>query len=724
MIAETKQKDPLHMSSNRIPLKLHPRVFAALGADLVTNDIVAVMELVKNSYDAGATQVQISFADQQDSPWIEILDDGCGMSHDVIENVWCVVATPNKRINHYSNVIKGTGRRVSGEKGLGRLSAARLGSRLEMVTKSADGKCWQVEMDWNAVGHAESMDACEVDCQPYHGPTVFRKGETGTRIRVSGLHTKWTEEMTTDLRDNLTRLISPFHNVEDFSIRLKTGADTEQPIHVESPRFLESPKYKIVGSAHPDGSISATYTFKPLTNDLKGRICPVKYSWEQVKDTDQASRLGVKAEKPSCGTFTFEIRVWDLDSDGMSEIVNAFGVRNSSVRATIGAHKGLSVYRDGILVLPKSDSGKDWLGLDLRRVSKVGGRLSTSQIIGYVSISGDTNDKLADTSNREGFMDSPARREFEALLWTALTILETYRQEDKTTDEKVQKTHDLIEALSLSDVLARAKEMQKAGSDASAFVGMLKEECGRIEADREKLKARVLYFNQLATTGTIAQLVLHEIRNRTTALAYFPKKVRQKIVPLLADLVKPCEMSEQATASLERLADNFAPLATRGFCRSRRISHLRTQIENCLAFFSREIKEYSIRVDNTTEDSVALLIDPAELDAIFINLINNAVYWLINGNCADRQLSFKTKIDKNANRIRISVHDSGPGIPEEDTERIFWPGVTRKPDGVGMGLTVVSEVIGLYGGKIGVKSPGRLGGASFYFDLPVRSASK
>src|ERR1700684_4409359 len=84
--------------TQQIPFRLHPRVFASLGADLVTNDVVAVIELVKNSYDASATRVDVILGnDDMEGRHLDILDNGLGMDTDTIENAWCVVATPYRR---------------------------------------------------------------------------------------------------------------------------------------------------------------------------------------------------------------------------------------------------------------------------------------------------------------------------------------------------------------------------------------------------------------------------------------------------------------------------------------------------------------------------------------------------------------------------------------------------------------------------------------------------
>jgi hypothetical protein len=87
----------------KIGFKMHPRVFAALGADLVTNDVVAVIELVKNSYDAFASNVWIRFKTHAKyGDYLEIKDDGLGMTREIIRDVWCLVATPYREQNPFT----------------------------------------------------------------------------------------------------------------------------------------------------------------------------------------------------------------------------------------------------------------------------------------------------------------------------------------------------------------------------------------------------------------------------------------------------------------------------------------------------------------------------------------------------------------------------------------------------------------------------------------------
>ena len=168
--------------SGRVAFRFHSRVLAALGRDLVTNDVVAVMELVKNAYDALATQVEVRIrleTSGEDGPSIEIIDDGQGMDHDTIMDVWCVIATPFRQERPISKTGRYS-RAVTGEKGLGRLSAARLGRKLRVVTRTQDGAVLEFSLDWDEMMQVDDLAdaAFEVSRLP---PDAF-EGEHGTLI--------------------------------------------------------------------------------------------------------------------------------------------------------------------------------------------------------------------------------------------------------------------------------------------------------------------------------------------------------------------------------------------------------------------------------------------------------------------------------------------------------------------------------------------------------------
>ena len=717
-----KRKDKKKDGYEQIPFRMHPRVFAALGADLVTNDVVAVIELVKNSYDAFAQNVWLRFRDDLTlGTFLEIEDDGDGMTREIIEDVWCLVATPYKELNPVAKSGKKE-RRVAGEKGLGRLSAARLGGRLHMLTKAPAAPCWEVDVDWANISEGDDLSKSFARCREYPEKSPF--GKSGTRLLIHDLKGQWDESRISDLEENLARLISPFSALGDFNIFLSGFGEAQtEEVKIESPEFLSKPKYSISGSVDETGNGKCTYNFSPIVEGT-GRKKKLNFTWEKIYDAIQdRSRFPFSSDTAHCGSFSFEIRAWDIASDDTQEIAERFEFQKSQVRKAIRAHKGISVYRDGVLVLPKSDNARDWLGLDLRRVSKVGTRLSTSQLVGYVSISAEKNPKIEDTSDRERLAACIEVADFEEILKAVVAFLENERDDDRVKPDREKPMDDLFQGLSAEELVAEVIALSEEGAEASEAVPLLRAFSSSLDSARKTIQERFVYYSRLATVGTIAQMLVHEIRTRTTAFGSFIEFIKSRFGPFKdKEIEEEFRCTDSAVNALERLADTFAPLASRGFKRRKRQSVLENQIRDCLTLHRGEIEKKRVRC-RVPESETIVAVDPGELDAIILNLVTNAVYWMGDVPKQDRELEFRLTPISEGQRVRVWVHDTGPGLDAEDIEKVFWPGVTRKPGGIGMGLTVASELVAAYGGRMSTKYPGAKGGASFAFDLPLRKRS-
>lgn len=447
----------------------------------------------------------------------------------------------------------------------------------------------------------------------------------------------------------------------------------------------------------------------------------MSYTWEQVYDTIlDKDRFPFTPDSANCGGFSFEIGAWDIASEDAQEIAERFDFQKSRVRKAIRAHKGISVYRDGILVLPKSEGARDWLGLDLRRISKVGTRMSTSQLVGYVAITAADNPDIQDTSDRERLVDTLAVGEFEELLKAIVSMMENERDLDRVRHDREKPLRDLFGQLSTDKLVSEIGEMAEEGLDVSDALPVVRRHLEAFDAVRNAIQERFVYYSRLATVGTIAQMLVHEIRNRTTAFGAFMAFIKKRFAPFEEKaLAEEFDAAQRSVDSLERLADTFAPLASRGFRRRKRDSILEERIQSCLALVKREIESKEISSD-VPHGQTRVAMDPGELDAVLLNLVTNAIYWLGNVSDRKRRLAFQIAPMAGGARIRVSVHDNGPGISEEDREKILLPGFTRKPGGIGMGLTVASELVAEYDGNLAVADNGAIGGATFVFDLPVK----
>ena len=692
--------------ATKVHLRMHPRVFAALGADLVTNDTVAVIELVKNSYDAYANNVWVRIGLDDDELYLEVEDDGQGMTRAIIADVWCLVATPYKALNR--NVVRdGATRRVSGAKGLGRLAVGRLGERLTLLTRAKGNPCWQVKVNWDEVTAGDDLADSTVELR--RRPSGALRHRSGTLVKVHALRNEWDRKKCEELEDNLSRLISPFQEVDDFAVHLSIAANGAPPSEttVSSPPFFAKPKYSICGEANDAGDVNAIYRFRAInTNQRRDR--EVNLPWRQVDGSE---------DHATCGPFSFDIRAWDISQDGTHEIAERYGLQKRNIRSAIRAHKGISVYRDGVLVLPKSESAHDWLGLDLRRVSRVGDRVSTNQLVGYVSITADQNPGIEDTSDRERLASSKEVIAFQKILTAVVVELERGRDEDRAKEAKETPMEDLLGAVSAQQAFNDVRTLARTGASAKKAVPILRSLDKSLEKTRKNIERRFIYYSRLATVGTVAHMLVHEIRNRTTAIAWFLRLFEEWAKNgIRKKLGVSFNEAGDSVHALERLADVFAPLANRNFRRGARSAVLEERIRACLKLQAEERRSVKVRCRvPDTETSVA--VDPGELDAVILNLVTNAVYWLREVEVDARLLEFELHESSDSNRVVVRAFDTGPGIAPEDMERVFWPGVTRKPNGIGMGLTVASEIVAAYGGQMAVEDVDT--GACFTLDLPL-----
>jgi signal transduction histidine kinase len=712
--------------SDAIPFRLHPRVFGSLGADLVTSDVVAIIELVKNSYDAHATRVDVRLVkDGTDGNLLlEIEDNGSGMTREVLETAWAVVATPY-RVTQVKSKQGRKGRRVSGAKGLGRLSAARLGDNLAMYTKSAEENCWEIKVDWSALATSDDLSDCEIQLRKHD--EVVIAGRTGTLLRIRELKSDWDDRKIADLREQLSRLISPFARVDDFEIYLTSLSEDEaEPVEIKPAEFLSRPPYLLKGSVNKSGKIECTYTYAPL--QAAGRQASItRELWRD--DFSFAEEEEEENRGPQCGSFEFEIRVWDLDKEAetFKEISHEFNLNLATLRKNIKSYQGLSLYRDEILVLPKSESAKDWLGLDLRRVSKTGKRISTSNIVGYVAVTAENNPQIEDTSDRERLVDNQGSRDFKKLLWEVAGILENEREKDRLEIRKERPLKELFAALSTQPLIEKMSVEVAQGAEPKKLISLVEEHGVEVEKAVGEIEQIMIYYNQLANLGALAAVLVHEVGNRVGVISRLTRQIRKlvekKDVTALT-VEEDLGRAEQSERALSRLVDRLAPLASRTFRTRRRDANLAETIQNCVGMREPEIEAKKINVVYDPTIPYVVAIDPGELDSIILNLLDNAIYWLSTVKDRPRRIEFKVLPSTQPARIKVEIHDSGPGVDKDDEDRIFSPGVSRKTGGLGMGLFVVGELVSQHDGKFGLLTSPALGGASFGFDLPLSERTK
>ncbi|MEN6290604.1 MAG: ATP-binding protein, partial [Methanobacterium sp.] len=235
-------------NSNEFVFRPRARIMRTLGQELISDESVALIELVKNSFDADATRVLIRFTNplKKGKGIIEVIDNGVGMSMNTIKNAWMEPATNSKRTRKTSEKLN---RKLLGEKGIGRFACSRLASDLELITKrESDSLENYAYFDWEQFDNEEVyLDQIEVLAEQRLPKEICSGGsiealdwneelrtneivnhKQGTILRMNKLIKDWSEPEFKDLQRNLSRLISPFVQFSDFRIKLELPSEISQ----------------------------------------------------------------------------------------------------------------------------------------------------------------------------------------------------------------------------------------------------------------------------------------------------------------------------------------------------------------------------------------------------------------------------------------------------------------------------------------------------------------
>ena len=243
------------MAGNPLPFKISTGLKSIIGRDLITDDYVAVFELVKNAFDAHAKKVTITFKGDK----ITIEDDGKGMDLDDIKDKWLFVAysakkegvedveLQNEEFESYRNKIRVI-RYFAGAKGIGRFSCDRLGSKLTLTTKKAtiNSEIEQIVVDWNQfdVDPADEFLNINVSHSTIQPLTKKQKQlEHGTILEISELGSNWTREKKIGLKTSLEKLINPFDGTSSDNFTILIEDDSEKG----ADKLEKNPRQKVNG---------------------------------------------------------------------------------------------------------------------------------------------------------------------------------------------------------------------------------------------------------------------------------------------------------------------------------------------------------------------------------------------------------------------------------------------------------------------------------------------
>lgn len=393
--------------------KLHFKVSAGLkniiGKELINDKFIAIFELVKNSYDAGAKNVTIKFENiYSNGAMIYIIDDGKGMSKEEIINKWLFVAYSEKKNSTYRDNIKFR-RNYAGAKGVGRFSCDRLGETVELLSKTInDIRINSVKINWNEFENAdtEEFQNIEVLFDELQGDLIEKKG---TIIKICGLREKWNRDELLQLKKSLTQLVNPEanENYDIFNIVLDVEEEKEKDQKLKEKENVfdkDIVNGKIVNHVFDVLNIKTTKITATISEDGKKITTTLNDRGIQLFEIEEKNRYSIKNIK---GT------VYSLNRAAKINFTRMMGIESVN-------YGSVFIYKNGFRVYPYGEPEKDFMNIDRRKAQGYNRYLGTREICGRIDIFGDNKGFVETSSRNNGFISSYETAELEDFFYEYL----------------------------------------------------------------------------------------------------------------------------------------------------------------------------------------------------------------------------------------------------------------------------------------------------------------
>jgi signal transduction histidine kinase len=752
------------LAVSQIPFTVSARTARLIGQENFSNAEGAIIELVKNSYDAEASVCVIIIDPINDT--IHVVDNGDGMTKAIIRNQWMTIGTDDKKTN-----FKTKSRIKTGAKGIGRFALDRLGKVSRMLTKTVDSECLLWNVNWNQFENTGAVISdIKATLQESKNSFFYELGiveksishkevflglwteQKGTLITINDLRDTWDEKATQSLFSNLEILVPPLE-VNTFQILLYSTLEPGIYGNV-LPTICDDYDYKLTATVNEHQSVKIEVfrnelNFKELLRTEffeKSKLNQQQYTADVFqkgffsttvtlgsliagfKDIDANNNL------PKIGPFTFSFYFMKRGGgQDKEEQINKYpykSVNYSSRTNWLDKFGGIKIFRDNFRVRPYGEpksSSFDWLDLGKRALSnptvtRSGYRVKPQQVYGVVNISRIGNVNFDDKSSREGLQESDTFTLFKEIIKNLIGFFENDRNQIMMTLKKIYDGRTKKErAKSFADGKLKNK------TDATESEILLLEAIEAYKEEIADLEEEQKILRVLASAGLIVTSFAHEFKNHADSIlprTHELKEVLYKIVnkdklDALPNFFNPYVMLEDMKAQDMRLKSwlDFAILAVRKDKRTSKTINMVNYIEGLERIWSPLLSRRNIvlKIYKANFTEVIFQGHEIDLDGIYNNLIVNSVdAFKRNDSSSIREIRISFSVNFNEKAGISSIYeDTGPGLLEEilDPNVIFQPFFTTKLDdtsgekiGTGLGMWIVKSTVDEYDGDIEILS--------------------
>jgi signal transduction histidine kinase len=704
---------------NRLRFTTDAGIISRLGKELVARQETAVSELVKNAYDADGTTVQVVFVNaRRPGGELLVIDDGLGMTREELIDGFMRLASTMKIDAPLSSRFK---RRRAGRKGIGRFATQRLGSTLELTTQTlASEKAIKLTVNWDKFTRDHDLMSITSSVAE-----IAKQKPEGTTLRIRALRDGWTDAQISRVYRYVSDLVQPYP-LQKPANRKDKDID---------PGFRATFYRRVAGKNEEVASADRMvldYAVGVVTASVNSKGTA---SWQLVSERygldERSSLRSGKNQQLIRFKYLRNVRlkahyfIWDPSLIPRQQ--------NKKLKELANEQGGIRLYRNGFRVLPYGEPGNDWLGFDeLYRRRSILVPLSNINWFGFVEITDPEGTTFEETSSREGIADNPAYREL--INFASQPLIEAAQRVASARNRKLTAGQRRASAPSepslrriASDLEAISKRVRQASQKAairSAAQSVLNVGKALLE---ENSTLRVL-----SSLGLTITIFAHEVRNQIFSLRQLAAQGADRSLSDVEQRNMISEM-EQRLKVLQAYTAYFDKTISASIRREVEEQPLTTVLFEFIDQFKPVIERRGAEFVGEDEIEEGLITKPmhsSEWASILSNLLTNSLKAIKRGR---RRSSGHVLIRawQADGKIIVEFADDGDGIPKKIQSRIFEPFFTTTGAadvvedelvGMGLGLTIVRDILTSYGGTIETTKAPR--GYSTCFRIEIAAASK
>lgn len=715
-----------NLDDNVVRFSVDAGIINRLGKELVGKQETAVSELIKNAYDADATEVNLIFENAWNKGGVlTIEDNGHGMNREQLVNGFMRLSSSDKIHNPVSEKYK---RQKAGRKGIGRFATQRLGDKLIIITQTAQlPEALKVIVNWN--DFATDKDLLTISNSIEFVPKIK---ESGTRLIIEGLREGWSDHMIKRIYRYTSELLQPFplskKKEEEKENSIDEGFKSNYyrndngnlvAIVDEEKAIFQHSLAEIEGYILDDGQ--GCWALKSDKLNFPQEIYAIGNNEKDKDDTKTPFNL-IKG-------LHFKAYYYVFDSSLFAAGTFTF------IKELLYEKGGIRLYRNGFRVLPYGEESDDWLGLAKSNNRNIVLAQHTNRnFFGFVELE-DPNNVFEETSSREGLIENESSRElvnfvYRSLL-SAVMKIQALRGRKVTASQKgyikenpSEKVDSAIEKI---EELFKTSETNNENPKQQASGGSTNEKANQIISDLKQAREEEKVKNQelideinmlriLAGLGLVIGEFVHEVQR---FLPGFDADISflKNAVKDYKDVYARTELLEINVKSFSAYTSYFDKTISRNVHRELESIELRDVVRNFETVISNDLKRASIKMLPTKYDGYDLFtvpMHPSEWASILFNLYTNSKK-AIKRSQSDGEIFIKC--GKENNIVYLEYSDNGDGIPKENEENIFNAFYTTSTasnhsvddatalTGTGLGLKIVRDIIEFYNGEIYVSTP-------------------